>query len=409
MKIGRFVTSEGDVVVGEWDGGESVSLLCDGVGLLTGEPTGRREDVLRGLRVVVADDDPLMRETMARVFEVFECDTTVCIDGAEAMNAIHGTSPQLVVSDIAMPHHDGYEIYQAARAKDCGTPVVLVTGFGYDPNHALVKASKDGHERVLFKPFTPAELVREACDAVIDVRGAGGCPIVSTGKTATVTERLAPVSPPDIICVGRNYRGAGSTDPSDALADMEVFLKPTGSIIGDRGVIRIPTFDGVEPRVECETELAFIVGHDVADLASEEEALESVLGFTVAIDVTARAWQRDDGIPAWMRGKGFRGFCPVGPCVVTADEVGPLDALRVVTRVNETVVQDGTTASMLRSPMQILIELSRRMPVRAGTLVLTGTPGFDRGVDCEVRAGDTVEAEIESIGRLTCTAAAGTA
>ncbi len=403
MKIGRYRTPSGAVVLGEWSGDGSVAVLRDMDGVLTGRRGRTPGEFLRGLRAVVADDDPLIRETIQTILTRYACDCTVCADGAEAIEAVQDRKPDLVVSDIAMPHKDGYEVFAATRAADPTTAILLITGFGYDPGHALVKCAQAGNNNVLFKPFSPTDLLEELQQAIIEARGASGCSIVRTGKTIEVDAVLAPVQPPDVICVGRNYLCGGAT-PSEAVEDLEVFLKPTGCLVGDGGAIEIPEFEGVTPGVECEGELAFVVGCDASMLDDEASASSCILGYTVAIDVTARQWQRGSGAPAWMRGKGFRGFCPVGPSLVTADELGPVDGLRITTTVSDRVIQEGSTSDMMRSPAQILLELSRHMPVRAGTLVLTGTPTYSE-TDAEVRVlseGDVVTVEIEGIGALTC-------
>ncbi|MCA9312571.1 MAG: fumarylacetoacetate hydrolase family protein [Phycisphaerales bacterium] len=404
MKIGRYRTPSGAVILGEWTGGDSVPVLRDIEGTLTGRRQRSPGDFLRGLRAVVADDDPLIRETIHTILTRFSCDCTLCADGLEAIETIAQVKPDLVVSDIAMPQRDGYEVFAATRALDTDAAILLITGFGYDPGHALLRVSEAGNDNVLFKPFSPTDLIEEIQRAMVAARGAGCCSIVRTGKLLEVERPLPPAQPPDVICVGRNYTCGGATPPA-APEDLEVFLKPTGCVVGDGDPIEVPEFDGIAPQIEVEGELAFIVARDVHDLADEDEARGAILGYTVAMDVTARRWQRGSGAPIWMRGKGFRGFCPIGPWVVTAGEAGDVSDRRITTTISGRVVQDGSTAAMLRNPARILLELSRHIPVRAGTLVLTGTPHYRPDVAAEERVlsdGDVVTVEIEGIGRLRC-------
>ena len=119
------------------------------------------EPLLVGKRVLVADDEPNIRQTMASVLAKCGCEVIVCKDGHEAVNVIDQQPPDLVISDIRMPHRNGYEIFAAARRKRDDMPVILVTGFGYDPHHSIVRASSEGLQAVLFKPFKIEQLLDE--------------------------------------------------------------------------------------------------------------------------------------------------------------------------------------------------------------------------------------------------------
>ncbi len=119
------------------------------------------DSLLSGKRVLVADDESNIRDTIETVLNKYGCEVTVCKDGYEACNALDGSSFDLVVSDIKMPYRNGYEIYAASQRCTEGMPVILMTGFGYDPNHSIVRASQDGLSTVLFKPFKVEQLMDE--------------------------------------------------------------------------------------------------------------------------------------------------------------------------------------------------------------------------------------------------------
>ena len=119
------------------------------------------DSLLSGKRILVADDEANIRDTIQSVLTKHGCDVSVAKDGYEACNLLDGNPFDLVISDIKMPYRNGYEIYASAqRAKD-GLPVILMTGFGYDPNHSIVRASQEGLSTVLFKPFKVEQLMDE--------------------------------------------------------------------------------------------------------------------------------------------------------------------------------------------------------------------------------------------------------
>jgi CheY-like chemotaxis protein len=132
------------------------------------------DPLLAGRRVLVADDEANIRNTVAGVLEKFGCIVTICRDGHEAANAIESQNFDLIVSDIRMPHRNGYEIFAAAQRKNEKMPVILMTGFGYDPNHAIVRASQEGLQAVLYKPFKVQQLLDEVRKAL--GQATGGAP-----------------------------------------------------------------------------------------------------------------------------------------------------------------------------------------------------------------------------------------
>jgi CheY-like chemotaxis protein len=117
-------------------------------------------------RVLVADDEANIRTTIGDVLRKQGCECVLCKDGFEAVNMIEQQDMDLVLSDIKMPYRNGYEIFAAARRRRESTPVILMTGFGYDPNHSIVRASQEGLSSVLFKPFKVEQLLEEVYKAL---------------------------------------------------------------------------------------------------------------------------------------------------------------------------------------------------------------------------------------------------
>jgi len=199
---------------------------------------------------------------------------------------------------------------------------------------------------------------------------------------------LSPVLPSKVVAVGRNYaehaRELGNDVPETPL----LFLKPSTSVIGTGDVIRLP---GDSQQVEHEAELAVVIGIPAKDVV-REKALDHVLGYTVANDVTARDQQRAD--VQFTRAKGYDSFCPLGPWIETV--LDPVD-LRVTASVNGELRQDGRTSQMVHDVPSLIAFASSIMTLLPGDVILTGTPA---GVG-PIRDGDTVSIEIEGIGTLT--------
>lgn len=212
-----------------------------------------------------------------------------------------------------------------------------------------------------------------------------------------VRRLLAPVAPPNIFCIGRNYREHARETGSPVPERPLVFQKPTSSLCGPDALIRLPR--DAPQQVDFEAELALVIGRTARRVAVGE-ALDHVLGYTCANDVTARDCQRADG--QWTRAKGFDTFCPLGPWIVTADELDP-GALTIVSRLNGRVMQQASTRDMLHSCAELVSYLSQPFTLLPGTVILTGTPagiGAARQPPVYLRPGDRIEVEIERIGCL---------
>jgi len=156
-------------------------------------------------------------------------------------------------------------------------------------------------------------------------------------------------------------------------------------------------------RVDFEGELAVIIGRSGKNI-SRERAFEHVLGYTCANDVSARDWQKDFGGSQWCRGKGFDTFCPLGPCLVTPDEIPDPSTLTLRTIVSGEVMQESPLSDLIFDIPTIIEFLSGSTTLEAGTVILTGTPsgvGMARTPPRWLAPGDTVTVEIDGIGALT--------
>lgn len=411
MRIVRFLANDGRVLLGDDQHDGTATLLVDGHGIF-GPAEERRaaRELLSGRFALVADDDEGMRLTISKTLEKFDCQCTTCSDGAEAIEALHDQRVDFVVSDIVMPHHDGYEIFAAAKEQDRMLPVVLVTGFGYDPGHAVVRACQEGLEAVLYKPFTPGQLIEKITEALRITQNGSSSSLVAASESVAIDRVLAPVAAGDVLCVGRNYRAPapGAPDAPDANSptsddvgeDLELFMKPRSAVLDPGRLIRLPRGFDSDPEVHCEGELAVILGKTACNV-SEEEAMDCILGVTAANDITARRWQQTTAPNVWMRGKGFDTFCPIGPAIVTTDEVDLLAGLDITTSINGQVVRHGNSNQMIRSVPRLISDLSRNLTLQPGTMLLTGAPPLTPGLtDAALKPGDQICVEIEGVGQL---------
>lgn len=155
--------------------------------------------------------------------------------------------------------------------------------------------------------------------------------------------------------------------------------------------------------MDYEAELAVIIGRKAKNI-KPAQAMDYVLGYTCANDVNARDWQFDQQKGQWARGKSFDTFCPLGPWIVTKEEIVDPDNLHIGAVLNGKVVQSSNTSQMIFNVREIISNLSKSVTLLAGTVILTGTPdgvGFTRRLLLFLQEGDTVSVEIEKIGTLT--------
>lgn len=222
-----------------------------------------------------------------------------------------------------------------------------------------------------------------------------------TDETLKIEKLLAPLVPTDILCIGLNYREHAAESGSAIPQNPMLFIKAGNTLNNPFDPIPIPKRSS---EIDYECELAVIIGK-TAKHVSRENALDYVLGYTCANDVSSRDWQRDKNLGGgqFARGKSFDGFCPLGPCIVTKDEIPHPNRLKIKTTLNGQVMQDHTTADMIFDVATVIESLSSTMTLRAGAVILTGTPqgvGFARNPPVWMKAGDKVVIEIEKIGRL---------
>lgn len=210
----------------------------------------------------------------------------------------------------------------------------------------------------------------------------------------------APLNPGKIIAIGRNYvehaKETGSKVPTEPL----IFAKFPSSIIATGDPITWRT--SITEQVDWEGELGVVIGKKARDV-SEEEAYDYVFGYTIANDVTARDLQMVKDTQ-WTRGKSLDTFCPLGPYIVTKDEIEDPQNLAIRTKINDEVVQDGNTRDMIFSIPYLIAYCSRMFTLEPGDLILTGTPpgvGVGRSPQRFLQDGEVVTVSIEGIGEIS--------
>jgi 2-keto-4-pentenoate hydratase/2-oxohepta-3-ene-1,7-dioic acid hydratase in catechol pathway len=216
-----------------------------------------------------------------------------------------------------------------------------------------------------------------------------------TSEVADVAKLLAPVVPPQIFCIGLNYRRHAEETNAKIPEYPILFMKGPNAVQNPGDPIELPAHLASE-EVDYECELAVVMKH-AAKNVSRERALDYVLGYTCANDVSARDWQI-------RRGGGQWSFAPLGPCLVTADEIPDPNALKIATILDGQRVQDWTTADMIFDVPRLIEFLSGSTTLLPGAVILTGTP---HGVGMAAKPprwlvpGNIVTVEIERIGALT--------
>jgi 2-keto-4-pentenoate hydratase/2-oxohepta-3-ene-1,7-dioic acid hydratase in catechol pathway len=213
--------------------------------------------------------------------------------------------------------------------------------------------------------------------------------------------RFAPALPPSskIIAIGLNYRDHAEESKGQIPKTPIVFAKFPGTLLGHREFITWRST--VTKKVDFEAELAVIIGEKTFE-CSEEEAMERVFGYTCANDVSARDLQFGDG--QWVRGKSLDTFCPLGPWIVTRDEIQDPHDLAIRCILNGKMMQDSSTEGMVFKLPALIGFLSQHFTLLPGDVILTGTPagvGVFRDPPVYLKDGDVVSVEIEKIGILT--------
>jgi 2-keto-4-pentenoate hydratase/2-oxohepta-3-ene-1,7-dioic acid hydratase in catechol pathway len=221
------------------------------------------------------------------------------------------------------------------------------------------------------------------------------------GENLPIGRLLAPLVPTDILCIGLNYKDHAAESKSEVPPNPMLFIKASNTLNNPGDPIPIPRRSN---DIDYEGELCVVIGK-TARHVSRDDALKYVFGYTIANDVTARDWQRDKklGGGQFARGKSFDGFCPLGPEIVTPDEIPNPNALKIRTTLNGQTVQDSSTAEMIYDVPALIESLSSTMTLSPGMIICTGTPhgvGMGRTPPLWMKPGDVVAVEIERIGRL---------
>ena len=279
------------------------------------------------------------------------------------------------------------------------TPVATIDGTDYD-----VSTVTAAFDPAFFAADGPARL---AADIDGDFLSGGGIAAAREKLAAgelpvwegAEAERVgAPIARPQaVICIGQNYAAHAAESGSEPPAHPIVFFKHPNTVAGPYDEAFIPKNS---QKTDWEVELGIVIGKPVSYLETREEAAAAIAGYVVANDLSERAFQIEVSGGQWSKGKSSPGFSPLGPWVVTADEVDP-HALSIRSWVNGEVRQDSNTRDMIFDVEAIILDLSQYMQLEPGDVILTGTP---EGVALSgrfpyLKAGDVVEVEIEGLGR----------
>jgi|SRR5579875_263504 2-keto-4-pentenoate hydratase/2-oxohepta-3-ene-1,7-dioic acid hydratase in catechol pathway len=217
---------------------------------------------------------------------------------------------------------------------------------------------------------------------------------------AASVKLLAPIpDPPKVICIGLNYRDHATESGAPIPREPVLFSKFATAIIGPGQAIRLPA---VSREVDYEAELVLVVGKKGRRL-SAAAALDHLAGCTIGHDVSARDWQLKKDGRQWLAGKTFDTFAPIGPVLVTMDELNDPHSLSIRLRLNGQTMQDSNTRQMIFRAGDLLAYISQVVTLEPGDLIFTGTPsgvGFTRKPPVFLKDGDVVEIEIEKIGIL---------
>jgi 2-keto-4-pentenoate hydratase/2-oxohepta-3-ene-1,7-dioic acid hydratase in catechol pathway len=238
--------------------------------------------------------------------------------------------------------------------------------------------------------------------AAVEIEGDVFGQYTVTARPARVAKLLAPVVPPAIYCIGLNYRQHAAESKLPIPEFPVVFMKAPTAVQNPEDPIWLPRHLRSD-QVDYEAELAVVIGKKGKNIP-REEALQYVQGYTCANDVSARDWQGRWGGTQWCRGKTFDTFCPLGPCLVSPEEIPDPNNLTLRLEINGEVLQDWHTGDMIFDVARLIEFLSGSTTLLPGTVILTGTPhgvGFARQPPRWLRPGDRCSITIPQIGTLT--------
>ncbi len=273
----------------------------------------------------------------------------------------------------------------------------------------LLRVGPPGQERpcVLREDGTVVDVSSEVGDYTADFFAHDG---LARLRTAVGSQELPVVDvdaerigacvarPGKIVCVGLNYRDHAAESGLAAPGEPVIFFKAPNTVVGPNDDVRVPR--GSE-KTDWEVELAIVIGAEGRYLADEDAALDIVAGYAVSHDVSERAFQLERG-GQWVKGKSCETFNPLGPYLVTPDEVADVQSLSLNLSLNGEKRQSGTTADMIFPVAHIVHYLSQFMVLEPGDVINTGTPagvGMGQSPQRFLRAGDVTELEIDGLGR----------
>jgi 2-keto-4-pentenoate hydratase/2-oxohepta-3-ene-1,7-dioic acid hydratase in catechol pathway len=244
----------------------------------------------------------------------------------------------------------------------------------------------------------------QADGSVLPIRGDifGEFEVGKEKEKAAIKKRLAPIVPSMIWCIGLNYKHHAKETGSKIPEYPVLFAKSPSALQHPGEPIEIPVRLKSE-QVDFECELAVVIGKRCKNVR-RDEALGYVLGYTCANDVSARDWQLQRGGTQWCRGKTFDTFAPLGPCLVTKEDIPDPHTLRIQTILNGETMQDWNTNDMIFDIPTLIEFLSGSTTLLPGTVILTGTPqgvGLARKPPLFLKAGDEISIVIDRIGSLT--------
>ena len=241
----------------------------------------------------------------------------------------------------------------------------------------------------------------DKCGTFEELAGSWETGFRQTGEIISGARLLAPLDPPAVYAIGLNYHDHAAETGAPIPSYPVVFLKNIRAVTGPGQPIRVPAKLRSD-EVDSEAELAIVLSRECRN-ATRENAMHHVAGFTCSNDVSARDWQKKRSGGQWSRAKSFDTFCPLGPWVVTPDELPDPLHLAIKGRLNGHLMQDSNTSQMIFDIRALLEFLSADTTLPAGSVILTGTPhgvGMARKPPVWLQPGDTVSVEIEGIGTL---------
>ena len=268
------------------------------------------------------------------------------------------------------------------------------------------RGGHDHHAAVLEGDHVASLTEAGIATSVLDIirRGAGALAVVpkelaKAPRYALADIKLeAPARPGKVLCSGINYKGHAEENPNAKMpTDPFFFAKLPTSVVGPETPVAKPR---QTEQMDYEVEFSAVIGSHL-HRAAEADVMPAIFGYTLLNDISARDVQfKDNQITI---GKNFAGFAPIGPCIVTADELKHPDNVALKTRLNGTTLQDGSTSDWLFSLPRLISFLSHYVPLEPGDVVSTGTPagvGVFRKPQVFMKPGDVVEIEAEGIGVL---------